>query len=187
MTEVEPSGDSTTNTAAAPPRPRRYPLLLLVALGAIAADFATKEWVLRAFEEGERVDVVGSLLQFTLVFNPGAAFSMGTDFTWVFSCIAIAVVLGIAYLGWRVRSVWWGVTLGLMMGGAAGNLIDRLFRPPGPFHGEVVDFISVPYYPVFNIADSCVVVGACLVVLLTFRGLNLDGTRGEPSSKEGSE
>ncbi|MBB6121427.1 signal peptidase II [Nocardiopsis algeriensis] len=164
-----------TNGATAA-RPRRYLLLLLVALAALAVDFGTKEWVLAVFEEGESVDVVGSFLQFTLVFNTGAAFSMGTGYTWVFTCIAIAVVAVIAWIGRKVRSAWWGVTLGLMMGGAAGNLVDRLFRDPAPFQGAVVDFIRLPNYPVFNIADSCVVVGAVLVVALTFKGLNPDGT-----------
>ena len=157
-------------------RPRRYALLLLVAFVAIAIDLATKEWALATFRPGESVDVLGSFLQFTLVFNTGAAFSLGTDYTWVFTIIATLVVIAIAYMGWRVRSVWWGVTLGLMMGGAAGNLVDRFFRDPAPFQGAVVDFIRLPNWPVFNIADSCVVVGACLVVALTFKGLNLDGT-----------
>ena len=168
-------------------RPRRYLLLLLVATTAIVVDFLTKEWVLATFHQGERVDVIGSLLQFTLVYNTGAAFSMGTDFTWVFTCIASVVVIAIAYMGLRVRSGWWGLTLGLMMGGAAGNLLDRFFRDPAPFHGAVVDFISVGNFPVFNIADSCVVVGACLVVVLTFKGLNLDGSfvEDEPAKKDG--
>ena len=164
---------TTDNTVA---RPRRYVLLLLVALAAIVIDFLTKEWVLAVFSQGERLDVIGSLVQFTLVFNTGAVFSLGTGYTWVFTGIATVVVFAIGYIGWRVRSVWWGVTLGLMMGGAAGNLVDRYFRGETPGHGAVVDFISVGTFPVFNIADSCVVVGACLVVALTFKGLNLDGT-----------
>ncbi|WP_017572693.1 signal peptidase II [Nocardiopsis halotolerans] len=177
---------TTDNTGV---RPRRYLLLLLVALAAIGVDFLTKEWTLASFSEGERLDVIGDLVQFTLVFNTGAAFSMGTDITWVFTCVAMLVVIVIGVMGLRVRSVWWGVTLGLMMGGAAGNLLDRLFRDPAPFHGAVVDFISVGTFPVFNIADSCVVVGACLVVLLTFRGINLDGTVVEEdgSKKKGAE
>jgi len=167
---------TTDNTAA---RPRRYVLLLSVALIAIVADFLTKEWVLAAFSPGERLDVVGSFVQFTLVYNTGAAFSLGTGYTWVFTAIATVVVLAIAWIGWRVRSLWWGATLGLMMGGAAGNLVDRYFRGETPGTGAVVDFISVGTFPVFNLADSCVVVGACLVVALTFKGLNLDGTRAE--------
>lgn len=174
---MEPSGDENMNTTEhAPARPRRYVFLLLTAFVAIAVDLATKQWALSAFSEGESVDVIGSLLQFTLVFNTGAAFSLGNDYTWVFTLIATAVVLIVAYVGLRVRSVWWAVTLGLMMGGAAGNLVDRYFRDPGPFQGAVVDFIRLPHWPVFNIADSCVVVGACLVVVLTFKGINLDGS-----------
>ncbi|RKS09831.1 signal peptidase II [Nocardiopsis sp. Huas11] len=165
-------------------RPRRFVLLLLVALTAILVDLATKQWVLATFGVGESVDVIGSLLQFTLVFNTGAAFSLGTDYTWVFTTIATCVVLAIAYIGRRVRSVWWGVTLGLMMGGAAGNLVDRYFRDPAPFHGAVVDFIRVPNFPVFNIADSCVVVGAILVVALTFKGLGMDGAIVEDTRAE---
>ncbi|WP_306368929.1 signal peptidase II [Nocardiopsis sp. CC223A] len=163
-------------TARTGARPRRYLLLVLVALAAVGADLLTKEWVLATFREGERLDVIGEIVQFTLVYNTGAAFSMGTDHTWVFSTIAIVVVCAIAYLGLRVRSVWWAVTLGLMMGGAAGNLVDRIFRGAEPMHGAVVDFIKVMSFPVFNIADSCVVVGACLVVLLTFKGVELDGS-----------
>lgn len=166
-----------STTEHAPTRPRRYVFLLLIAFVVIAVDLATKQWALAAFSEGESVDVIGAFLQFTLVFNTGAAFSMGTGHTWVFTLIATAVVLAIAYMGLRVRSSWWAVTLGLMMGGAAGNLVDRYFREPGPFQGAVVDFIRLPNWPVFNIADSCVVVGACLVVLLTFKGINLDGSR----------
>ena len=171
-------------TARTEGRPRRYLLLVLVALAAVGADLLTKEWVLSAFYEGERLDVIGEIVQFTLVYNTGAAFSMGTGHTWVFTVIASVVVCVIAYLGLRVRSVRWAVTLGLMMGGAAGNLLDRLFREPAPFHGAVVDFIKVMDFPVFNLADSCVVVGACLVVLLTFKGLELDG--GTAASGDGA-
>lgn len=174
-------------TARTPgPRPRRYLLLVLVALAAVGADLLTKEWVLATFREGERLDVIGSVVQFTLVYNTGAAFSMGTDHTWVFSTIAIVVVCVIAYIGLRVRSVWWAVTLGLMMGGAAGNLVDRLFRGAEPLHGAVVDFIKVMSFPVFNIADSCVVVGACLVVLLTFKGVELDGATASDDKASGT-
>ena len=173
---------ATTEEAAG--RPRRYLLLTGVALTALVVDFLTKEWALAALTPGEFVDVVGEFLQFTLVFNTGAAFSLGTGYTWVFTIISTVVVLAIGYMGWRVRSPWWGVTLGLMMGGAAGNLIDRFFRPPGPFEGAVVDFLSVPNWPVFNIADSCVVVGAVLVVVLTFKGINLDGTLASEENAE---
>lgn len=175
-----------TTTDHAGVRPRRYPLLLLVALAAIGVDLLTKELALANFAVGESVDVIGEFLQFTLVFNTGAAFSMGTNFTWVFTCIASLVVIAIGYMGLRVRSLWWALTLGLMMGGAAGNLVDRFFRDPAPFQGAVVDFIRLPNWPVFNVADSCVVVGAFLVVALTFKGINLDGTIAVDERKDGA-
>lgn len=176
-----------TTTEEAAGRPRRYLLLMGVALTALVVDFLTKEWALAALTHGEFVDVIGEFFQFTLVFNTGAAFSLGTGYTWVFTVISTVVVLAIGYMGRRVRSPWWGVTLGLMMGGAAGNLVDRFFRPPGPFEGAVVDFLSVPNWPVFNIADSCVVVGAVLVVVLTFKGINLDGTLDSDGNDEATE
>lgn len=173
-----------TTTEEAAGRPRRYVLLMGVALTALVVDFLTKEWALVTLTRGEFVDVIGEFLQFTLVFNTGAAFSLATGYAWVFTIISTVVVLAIGYMGWRVRSPWWGVTLGLMMGGAAGNLVDRFFRPPGPFEGAVVDFLSVPNWPVFNLADSCVVVGAVLVVVLTFKGINLDGTLASDENTE---
>src|SRR5699024_12014745 len=110
-------------TEHAPALTRRYVLLLLTAFVAIAVDLATKQWALSAFSEGESVDVIGSLLQFTLVFNTGAAFSLGNDYTWVFTLIATAVVLIVAYVGWRVRSVGRAVACGQMVRGHSGNLV----------------------------------------------------------------
>lgn len=158
-------------------KPRRFVLVAVVAAVALALDFATKEIVLARFAPGESVPVVGDLLRFTLVFNPGAAFSIGTGMTWVFSLISIGVVAYIAVIARRLRSLSWALSLGLILGGAAGNLVDRLFRPPGPLHGHVVDWIQLPNWPVFNLADSSLVVGSALAVVLAFRGVNIDGTR----------
>ncbi|WP_017557850.1 signal peptidase II [Nocardiopsis baichengensis] len=158
-------------------KPRRFVLVAVVAAVALALDFATKEIALARFAPGESVAVVGDLLRFTLVFNPGAAFSIGTGMTWVFSLISIGVVVYIIVIARRLRSLAWAVSLGLILGGAAGNLVDRLFRAPGPFHGHVVDWIQLPNWPVFNLADSSLVVGSALAVLLAFRGVNIDGTR----------
>nr|WP_281381989.1 signal peptidase II [Nocardiopsis mwathae] len=159
--------------------------MLSLALVAFAADLATKEIVLARLLPGESVPVVGELLRLTLVFNSGAAFSIGTGVTWVFTLIASAVALYIVTMGRKLRSTGWAVALGLILGGATGNLYDRFFRPPAPLYGEVVDWIQVPNWPVFNLADSCIVVGGVLAVILAFRGINIDGTResdtgGEP-------
>nr|WP_281203422.1 signal peptidase II [Nocardiopsis trehalosi] len=151
-------------------------MLVSVAVVALAADFATKEIALARFTPGESVPVVGELLRFTLVFNTGAAFSIGSDVPWVFFIIATGVVVYILVMARRLRSLGWAFALGLILGGATGNLVDRLFRPPSPFHGAVVDWIQVPNWPVFNLADSAIVVGGVLAVVLAFRGVNIDGT-----------
>ncbi|GAA4905876.1 signal peptidase II [Streptomonospora salina] len=158
-------------------RPRRFVLLAAVAAAALAADYATKEAALAAFAPGESLPVVGDLLRFTLVFNTGAAFSMGRGVPWLFFLIAVAVVAYIVFMARKLASGAWAVVLGLIMGGALGNLVDRAFRPPAPLHGAVVDWIRVPNWPVFNIADSCIVVGGVLAVILAFRGINIDGSR----------
>ncbi|QBI53905.1 signal peptidase II [Streptomonospora litoralis] len=157
--------------------PRRFLLLTAVAAAALAADYATKELALAAFEPGESMRVVGELLRFTLVFNTGAAFSMGQGVPWLFFIIAVGVVVYILFMARKLGSASWTVALGLILGGALGNLVDRAFRPPAPLHGAVVDWIQVPNFPVFNIADSCICVGGAFAVLLAFRGINLDGTR----------
>jgi len=109
--------------------------------------------------------------------NPGAAFSFGTGLTVAYSVIAISVIVVILRTARRIRSVGWAITLGLLLGGATGNLVDRIFRAPGLFRGWVVDWIQIPHWPVFNLADSAIVCGGILAVLLSARGLRLDGQR----------
>jgi signal peptidase II len=121
--------------------------------------------------------LLGGLLTLRVLRNSGAAFSIGTSMTVVFSLIAVGVIVAILRTARRLRSVPWAVTLGLLLGGAAGNLGDRIFRAPGPFRGYVVDWIQLPHWPVFNVADSCIVCGGVLAVLLAARGIPLDGKR----------
>jgi len=109
--------------------------------------------------------------------NSGAAFSIGTSMTIVFTLIAVGVIFFILRTSRRLRSLPWAVTLGLLLGGATGNLTDRLLRSPGLFRGDVVDWIQLPHWPVFNVADSAIVCGGVLAVLLAARGIRLDGTR----------
>lgn len=123
------------------------------------------------------VEVVGDWLQITYTLNPGAAFSMGGSFTILLSAIAIGVSVVIVRVAARLGSVAWAVALGGILGGALGNLADRLFRDPGPFRGHVVDWIAVPNFPVFNVADSAIFCSAVLMVWLTVRGVGLDGSR----------
>ena len=158
-------------------RPRRFGLLVFVALLVLLLDQATKALVVATMPGRPPVEVVGQWLQITYALNPGAAFSVGTGLTVVFTAIAIVVVLVILRVGRRLRSVGWAIALGGILGGALGNLVDRLSRPPAPMRGHVVDWIQVPHYPVFNLADSAIVCSAVLMVVLSLRGIGLDGSR----------
>ncbi|WP_046470835.1 signal peptidase II [Allosalinactinospora lopnorensis] len=157
-------------------RQRRFVLLAGVAVVALVVDFVTKQFMLNWLAPGESVEIVGELLRFTLVFNSGAAFSIGSGVPWLFFLIASGVVVYILVAARKLRSTGWAVALGLILGGACGNLIDRVFRAPAPLHGEVVDWLQVPNWPVFNVADSCIVVGGILAVIMAFKGVNMDGS-----------
>jgi signal peptidase II len=157
-------------------RPRRVGLLLAVAVFVIAADVVSKAIVV-AKMPGHAIRLLGGLLTITLTRNGGAAFSIGTSMTIVFTAIALGVIVYILRTARNLRSIGWAITLGLLLGGATGNLLDRIFRAPGLFQGHVVDWIELPHWPVFNLADSAIVCAGVLVVLLALRGIRLDGTR----------
>ena len=161
---------------AAPVRPR-LPVLLAVAAALFVADLVTKIAVVAWIRPGHPVRIIGDVVTLRIVRNPGAAFSMATGMTWLLTCVAIAVVIGVIRFGRTLRSTWWAVGLGMVLAGALGNLVDRLVREPGPLQGHVVDFVSVGWWPVFNVADSCIVCGAILLVALTVFGFEPDGTR----------
>jgi signal peptidase II len=154
-----------------------------VALVAYAVDLGSKQWALSALADGD-IPVLGDWLTFHLTFNPGAAFSTGTDFTIVFTCLAMVAVVVVLWLSRRIRSTGWAFALGLLLGGVGGNLTDRIVREPEAFHGHVVDFLMLPNWPVFNVADVCINIAAGLIILQTFRGIALDGSR---DSDRGSE
>ncbi|MEU1733871.1 signal peptidase II [Streptosporangium sp. NPDC020145] len=162
-----------------PPRRRRVALLAALAVVVYGLDLATKTAVLRTLEGKDPLVLIPGLLQFRVIFNAGAAFSIGTGMTIVFTIIAAGVVVAILRTARKLRSLPWAVTLGLMLGGALGNLTDRLFRAPGGLQGHVVDFVEVfpSHFPVFNVADSAIVCGGILAVFLAWRGYQLDGTR----------
>ena len=180
---------STPQTPGSTGRRGRRAALTMLALAAAAVVFdqLTKLWVVRTMTEGQVTDVLPPLLRWHFIRNPGAAFSIGVDYTWVFTIIMVLVSGFLVYLMFRVRSLAWATALGLVLGGALGNLIDRLFRAPSFGQGHVVDFIALPNFAIFNIADSCVVCGVILVCLLTLRGTALDGTRtpADPKPVEG--
>ncbi|GEE03318.1 hypothetical protein nbrc107696_37640 [Gordonia spumicola] len=157
---------------------RTVTLLALVAVTVYLLDLLTKVLVVAFLTPYEPVRVIGDVVTFTLIRNSGAAFSMATGYTWVLTFVALAVVLGIVRYASKLVSTGWVIGLGLVLGGAIGNLTDRMFRSPGPLRGHVVDFIKVgDWWPTFNVADSAVVCGAILLVVLTLLGYDYDGTR----------
>ena len=156
---------------------RRVATLLTVAALVLALDIASKVTVVATLSNRTPIRLLGGFLTLRVSRNPGAAFSLGTSMTLVFSAIAISVIVVILRTSRRIRSLPWAITLGLLLGGATGNLIDRIFRYPGVFRGYVVDWIQVPHWPVFNLADSAIVCGGVLAVLLSIRGVRLDGQR----------
>jgi signal peptidase II len=165
--------------------PHRFRLTLAaVALGAYAVDVITKVLAVERLSGGADVELVGTWLVLHLTRNPGAAFSTGTELTVVLSMIAIVAVAVVLYLGRRVGTVTWACAFGLLLGGVLGNLTDRILREPGPMRGHVVDFLMVPKWPVFNVADICINVAAGLILLQAIRGIGVDGSRAAARERE---
>ncbi len=180
---VEPPSDVAASPAPdpVPPKPRRVGLLAAIAGTVVILDLLTKIIVVATIDPNEPVRVLGGLVYLSLIRNPGAAFSMATGMTWLLALVAIGVVGFIMRMAPRLRSTPWAVSLGLVLGGAIGNLIDRIFREPGILQGHVVDFVSVfgpnaEYFPVFNVADSAITVGAISLVVTALLGIDFDGT-----------
>jgi signal peptidase II len=165
-------------------RPRRVGVLVAVAAAALALDAITKVLVVALLPDRPPIELLGGLLTLRVLRNSGAAFNIGNSMTLVFTVIAIGVVVAILRYARRLRSLPWAVTLGLLLGGALGNLADRMLRSPGPLRGHVVDWIELPHWPVFNLADSAIVCGGALAVLLASRGLQVDGTVHRDDSPE---
>lgn len=153
----------------------------IVALTAYLLDLGTKQWALGVLHDGD-IPVLGDWFSLHLTFNPGAAFSTGTRFTVVFTFLAVVAVLVVLWLSRRLGSPLWAVGLGLLLGGVAGNLTDRLVRDPAPLRGHVVDFLMLPHWPVFNLADVCINAAAGIIILQTVRGVTLSGARAEADS-----
>ena len=157
-------------------------LLAVIAVVVLAADIVTKITAVAQLEGRAPVRLLGGFVYLQLLRNPGAAFSLATGYTWILAVVAIAVVVIILRVARKLRSTGWAVALGLVLGGALGNLTDRIFRAPGPLSGHVVDMVSLfapdgTVWPVFNLADSSIVCGGILLVLLALLGRELDGTR----------
>jgi signal peptidase II len=157
-------------------RPVLIGILFAIAVVVIVVDQATKQIAIAVLEDRPSIPVLGELAGFTFYRNPGAAFGMGENTTWLFAVIAVVVLAGILIATRRLGSRIWAWGLGLLLGGLTGNLIDRLFRPPGFMHGAVVDFIDLSFF-ICNVADIAISAAAVLIVLATLRGIGLDGSR----------
>lgn len=175
MHDVQAAGGAPLSEGDVPPPRSRLPLLLAVAAAVLVLDVVTKALAVRELAHHDPIELLGGLLTLRLVRNPGAAFGVAQGLTIVFTLVAVAVVVVILRLSRRLRSRVWAVALGLVLGGAIGNLLDRVFRAPGTGRGHVVDFLELPHWPVFNVADSAIVCAAVLMVLLTARGSSYDG------------
>jgi signal peptidase II len=169
-------------TARGTPLSRRTPALFAagVALVGLGVDQASKRAVLETLSPGQPVEIVGSLVRFNLIFNPGAAFSLGTSMTLALSIFAIVALLACVFIALsKVRTLSQALAVGLMMAGISGNLHDRIFRAPGPLLGHVVDFIQLPHFAIFNVADMCITSAAFLIILLSLRNPSEEKKRAE--------
>jgi signal peptidase II len=163
-------------------------ILVGVAITVYGVDQLSKYFVVTTLAEGEVVPVLGSVLQWQFVRNPGAAFSIASGMTWVFTILAAGVITFIVWFARRIRSIAWALVFGLLLGGVLGNLTDRLFREPGFGIGHVIDFISTPWMlpAIYNVADIAIVSSMVLFMILTIRGVGLDGTRPARDGDDGA-
>lgn len=167
--------------AARPPAPhpevRRGRLVVLLAVAALTylADVASKVAVVALLDEDSPVQVSGTGISLRLIRNPGAAFGLGVNVTALFTAITVLVIVAILRTSRRLGSVPWSLTLGLLLGGALGNLTDRVTRSPGPLSGQVIDFVEIPGWPIFNVADLSICIAGALMVTLACRNVPVDG------------
>ena len=182
-------GASLTSDETSSPTPttRRGPRLAVFATVAVlgyTADLLSKVLAVQHLEPGRSVPVVGDLLTLYIARNPGAAFSTGTSYTVLLSCIAIAAAFAVVWTARRLRSTAWAFGLGFLLAGVLGNLTDRVFREPGVLRGHVVDFLRLPHWPIFNVADICINLAAALIIIQALRGVSVDGRKGDQAGEE---
>jgi signal peptidase II len=158
-----------------------------IAVVGYAVDLLSKMLAVEHLTDRPPVHVVGDVLTLFLARNPGAAFSTGTSYTLALTCVATAAALAVLWVVRRLRSTGWAIGLGFLMAGVLGNLTDRLFRSPGAFRGHVVDFIQLPNWPIFNVADVCINIAAGVIILQAVRGVSIDGSRSRSSGPRGTD
>lgn len=150
---------------------RPWRTLYLIAWVVWLIDLGTKVWAEKVLSSRANIEVIGSFLQLTFIRNSGAAFSIGTGKTIIFTIFALGVLVFITRYASQITSKGWAVVCGLLLGGILGNLTDRIFREPSFLQGHVIDWIQVPNWPVFNIADSAIVIAAVIAMILTIRNI----------------
>lgn len=157
---------------------RKHPIwgsVLLVAALVWATDYVSKNWALNYLDGQEPKKLIGNLLKLTFTRNSGAAFSFATGGAILLATFAILVILAIGYWAPRITSRRWGVVLGLVLGGTLGNLSDRILRAnarTGVMKGQVIDWIELPHWPVFNLADASIVIAAVFASYLSLRNIS---------------
>lgn len=171
LSSTDPAEHPSTSTS------RHRLLFIVVAVAAYAVDLVTKLLAVARLTPDDPVRVVGGLLQLDLVRNPGAAFSTGTSYTLILSVIAVVAAAVVLRFGRRLGDPTWAVALGLLLAGVCGNLTDRVFREPGFLRGHVVDFLELPHWPVFNVADMLIDAAVLLIIVQTWRGIGITGIR----------
>ena len=158
-------------------------MFVLVACALYAIDVTTKIVAVERLSDRGTVEILGSWFGLHLTRNPGAAFSTGTSYTMLLSGLSVVAAAVVLYVSRRIGSAWWAFGLGALLAGILGNLTDRIFREPGFMRGHVVDFLQLPNWPVFNVADICINVAAGVIILQAIRGIGVDGTRHERTSR----
>ncbi|WP_067438412.1 signal peptidase II [Nocardioides jensenii] len=166
--ESDPDGSSS--------RIRSLQIFWGVGITGFLVDLLSKNWALGSLEGRGRVDVLGDLFGFRLTRNPGAAFSTGTAFTEALTVFAMVAVCVVVFLSFRVRNTGWAIGFGFLLAGVSGNLADRLTRDPGVMRGHVIDFLELPNWPIFNVADILINLAAVTIIVMAIRGRRLDGT-----------
>ena len=159
---------------------RRWRTLFGVAWAVWIIDLATKIWAVENLSYRSNIKIIGEFFQLTYVRNPGAAFSFASGATVFLSLFSMLVMIAILHYSVKITSRSWAVVLGLVLGGILGNMVDRIFREPGVLRGHVIDWLQLPNWPVFNIADMAIVFAALISMVLTARNI-------PPITKVGSQ
>lgn len=186
MSQMNDPAPRAKNTRTKRPRFALLALLFGIAAFVLVLDQFTKFLAVTFLEGHPPIAVIGELAGFTFYRNPGAALGLGAGITWVFPLIAVCVFVGILLLARKLGSRAWAIGLGLLLGGLFGNLADRLFREPGFLHGAVVDFIDLSLF-ICNVADIAISAAAVTLVLVSLRGIDLDGTDSKRVKEDANE